>query len=57
MGGVAIDAFGERAFEQMTPLQRVGIPSDIAKAVFYVASEDAGWVTGQVIEASGGMSL
>lgn len=40
-----------------TALGRVGEPSDIAAVVAFLASADAGWVTGQCIEASGGMQL
>jgi 3-oxoacyl-[acyl-carrier protein] reductase len=38
-----------------TPLGRLGKPRDIAQAVAYVASDDAGWVTGQLIIVSGGL--
>ena len=38
-----------------TPLGRVGQPSDIAAAVSYAVSEDAGWVTGTTIDVAGGM--
>lgn len=38
-----------------TPLGRVGTPSDIADVVAFLASSDARWVTGQVIEAAGGL--
>lgn len=34
---------------------RLGQPEDIAGAVMMLLSDDAGWVTGQVIEASGGL--
>jgi len=51
------DTIGEDVFEQMIPLGRLGIPNDVAKVVFYLASEEASWITGQIIEASGGMSL
>ncbi len=39
-----------------TPLGRIGTPSDIADVVAFLASDDARWVTGQVIETSGGMN-
>jgi 3-oxoacyl-[acyl-carrier protein] reductase len=39
-----------------TPLGRVGQPSDIAAVVSFLASEDAGWITGQVISVAGGLS-
>jgi len=40
--------------EGMTPLGRVGQPEDIAKAVLYLASDDAEWITGQILDSSGG---
>lgn len=39
----------------MTPLGRIGQPSDIASVVTFLASEDAGWVTGASILTSGGL--
>jgi 3-oxoacyl-[acyl-carrier protein] reductase len=36
------------------PLERLGQPSDIAGAVFYLAGEDASFVTGQVLYVDGG---
>ena len=41
----------------MTPLGRIGEPSDVAKAVLLLASDDAGWITGQIVDASGGLWL
>lgn len=41
----------------MAALKRVGQPEDIARVIAMLAGPDAGWVTGQVIEASGGMHL
>jgi 3-oxoacyl-[acyl-carrier protein] reductase len=40
-----------------TPLGRVGQPADIAGTVAFLASADAGWVTGQVIDTSGGLRV
>ena len=37
-----------------TPLGRIGQPDDIANVATFLASDDAGWLTGQVIFASGG---
>lgn len=42
---------------QMTALGRVGLPDDIGSVVAFLCSEDAKWVNGQRIEASGGMLL
>ncbi|HZQ64124.1 MAG TPA: SDR family NAD(P)-dependent oxidoreductase [Gaiellaceae bacterium] len=49
----------KEAFEFVQMLQcipRRGMPSDIAPAVAFLASEEAGWVTGQLLVADGGMS-
>ena len=40
-----------------TPMGRLGEPEDIAGAVMMLLGDDARWVTGQIIEASGGLSL
>jgi 3-oxoacyl-[acyl-carrier protein] reductase len=37
-----------------TPLGRLGQPADIAKAVAFLASDDAAWITGDRMVASGG---
>jgi 3-oxoacyl-[acyl-carrier protein] reductase len=41
----------------LTPLGRVGQPRDIATVVSFLASDDAGWITGQVIPVAGGLRL
>jgi len=42
-------------YESLTPLGRIGRVEDIAPIVSYLASDDAGWVTGENILGSGGM--
>jgi meso-butanediol dehydrogenase / (S,S)-butanediol dehydrogenase / diacetyl reductase len=44
-------------FLEHTALGRMGEPIDIARVVAFLASDDAGWVTGQTIAASGGLLL
>ncbi|WGX97217.1 SDR family oxidoreductase [Nocardioides sp. L-11A] len=39
------------------PLGRIGEPEDIAAAVAYLGSDDAGWVTGQALVVDGGLTL
>jgi 3-oxoacyl-[acyl-carrier protein] reductase len=39
------------------PLGRMGLPADIAAAVVYLASEEAGWVTGATLQVNGGMAM
>jgi len=41
----------------MAALGRVGQANDIGGIVAFLCSEDAGWITGQRIEASGGLTL
>lgn len=48
------DEFSARLVQQ-TPLGRVGKPTDIARVVSFLASNDAGWITGQVIPVAGGL--
>jgi 3-oxoacyl-[acyl-carrier protein] reductase len=38
-----------------TPLGRVGRPEEVAAAVLFLASEEAGYITGQVLRVNGGM--
>ncbi|MHA1565692.1 MAG: SDR family NAD(P)-dependent oxidoreductase [Alphaproteobacteria bacterium] len=40
-----------------TALRRLGEPADVAQSLVWLASDDAGWITGQVIQASGGLLL
>jgi 3-oxoacyl-[acyl-carrier protein] reductase len=39
------------------PMRRLGLPSDIAKAAVFLATDDASYITGQVITVDGGLSL
>ncbi|HEY6431823.1 MAG TPA: 3-oxoacyl-[acyl-carrier-protein] reductase [Acetobacteraceae bacterium] len=42
---------------QAIPLGRLGQPDDIAAAVVYLASDEAGWVTGATLHVNGGMVM
>ena len=39
------------------PLGRIGSPEDVAAAVAYLASDEAGWVTGATLHVNGGMAM
>jgi 3-oxoacyl-[acyl-carrier protein] reductase len=39
------------------PLGRMGLPEDVAAAVVYLASDEAGWVTGTTVHVNGGMAM
>jgi 3-oxoacyl-[acyl-carrier protein] reductase len=43
--------------EKTTPLGRIATPDDIALAATFLASDDARWITGQVIVAAGGKRM
>ncbi|MCI1966102.1 MAG: SDR family oxidoreductase [Oscillospiraceae bacterium] len=52
--------FSEETMEQLreeTPLCRIGSPADIAQAAAFLASPQAGFITGQVLGVSGGMVI
>jgi len=43
--------------EKAIPLKRMGTPKDVANVVKFLASEDASYITGQVINIDGGMVM
>jgi 3-oxoacyl-[acyl-carrier protein] reductase len=47
----------KEAMVTMIPLGRAGNPEDVAAAVVFLASDDAAYITGQVIHVSGGMYM
>ena len=52
--GIADSDFETEAVKD-TPLGRTGTPQDIADVVAFVASDDARWVTGSLLQAGGGL--
>jgi len=54
------DALSEKLREailEKVPAKRLGTADDIAAAVVYLASDEAGWVTGQTFHINGGMAM
>lgn len=47
----------KEAFMQQIPMGRPGRPEDVAGVVYWLCSEDAGYVTGQTIHVNGGMFM
>jgi 3-oxoacyl-[acyl-carrier protein] reductase len=53
-------ALGEKARDEWAssiPLGRAGAPADVAAAVCFLASDEAGYITGQVLAVNGGMYM
>jgi 3-oxoacyl-[acyl-carrier protein] reductase len=48
--------FDERTIERLVPMNRLGLPEEVAAVVAFLASEEASYVTSQVISVSGGMA-
>lgn len=38
-----------------TPLERLGTPEDVANAIYFLASEESSYITGEVLQISGGV--
>jgi 2-hydroxycyclohexanecarboxyl-CoA dehydrogenase len=47
----------EEAFRRSIPLGRIGQPDDLPGAILFFASDDASYVTGQVLSVSGGLTM
>src|SRR5205085_12462896 len=54
-GVIGVGSDFERQLLAMTPLGRIGQPSDIGRVAVFLASEEASWLTGEIILASGGL--
>ena len=48
--------FDARAIERLVPMNRLGSPAEVAAVVSFLVSEEAAYVTAQVISVSGGMA-
>ena len=53
--GISEDA--RKALFDSIPMQRIGRPEDVAAAAMFLASEGAGYVTGQVLSVNGGLYM
>jgi 3-oxoacyl-[acyl-carrier protein] reductase len=53
--GISDDS--RKALFEAIPMQRIGKPEDVAAAALYLASEGAGYVTGQVLSVNGGLFM
>ena len=53
----ALNAAQREKLNAQIPLGRMGTPADVAAAVLYLASDEAGWVTGATLHVNGGMAM
>lgn len=53
----ALPESARRAALDTIPMGRMGMPEDVARAVAFLASEEAAYITGQVLAVDGGMSM
>jgi 3-oxoacyl-[acyl-carrier protein] reductase len=47
----------KKAYLELIPMKKFGLPKDVASAVRFLLSDDAAYVTGQVISVNGGMYM
>ena len=56
ISGILSDPSRVAKLSAMHALGRLGTPDDIGKAVLFLASDEASWITGQVIAVDGGFT-
>jgi 3-oxoacyl-[acyl-carrier protein] reductase len=54
---MSADSFDESAIARLVPMQRAGTPQEVASLAGFLASDGAGYITGQTLSINGGMYL
>jgi 3-oxoacyl-[acyl-carrier protein] reductase len=50
------DPQARKVLEDRQPINRIGEPSDVSSAAVFLASDDAKWITGTILNIDGGKS-
>lgn len=53
---MSANAFDQETIKRLVPLQRAGTADEVAHAVSFLASDAAGYITGQIVPVNGGMT-
>ena len=53
---VSAASFDEQAIQRLVPMKRVGRPEELADLVGFLCSNQAAYITGQIISINGGMT-
>jgi 3-oxoacyl-[acyl-carrier protein] reductase len=56
MTTAVVNAMGDK-IKQSIPVKRLGKPEDVAHAVLFLVSDEASYITGQVLKVDGGLTL
>jgi 3-oxoacyl-[acyl-carrier protein] reductase len=57
MSAAAVARAGYQTLAEQHPLQRLGTPEDLADAALFLASHEASWITGVILDVAGGAVL
>jgi 3-oxoacyl-[acyl-carrier protein] reductase len=54
--GMAERSFDDETIARLVPMKRAGLPEEVASLVNYLVSDEAAYITGQIISVNGGMA-
>lgn len=54
---IRTEQWRQHIFIEQSPLRRVGEPDDVAKAILFLASEDAAFISGEILRVDGGWAV
>jgi 3-oxoacyl-[acyl-carrier protein] reductase len=54
--GMAEQSFDDETIARLVPMKRAGLPEEVASLVNYLVSDEAAYISGQIISVNGGMA-